>query len=125
MNKKHKVSPLGKTWIFDLDGTLVKHNGYKLDGEDSWLDGALEYLRQIPKQDMIVFLTSRTEKEKELTESFLAKYIVRYDAIVYGAGYGERILVNDCKPSGLKTAVAVNTQRDRFMEDEFEIDETL
>ena len=74
---------------------------------------------------MIVFLTSRTEKEKELTENFLAKYNVRYDMIVYGAGYGERILVNDCKPSGLRTALAVNTQRDRFMEDEFEIDETL
>ena len=50
---------------------------------------------------------------------------MRYDAIIYGAGYGERILVNDCKPSGLMTALAVNTQRDRFMEDEFEIDETL
>ena len=81
MNKTHKVSPLGKTWIFDLDGTLVKHNGYKIDGEDSWLEGALEYLRQIPKQDMIVFLTSRTKKEKDLTESFLAKYNVRWQSI--------------------------------------------
>ena len=111
--------------LFDLDGTLVKHNGYKTDGEDTWLLGALEYLRQIPEQDMIVFLTSRTENEKELTERFLAKYNVRYDAIIYGAGYGERILVNDCKPSGLKTAIAVNTKRDSFMEDKFEIDETL
>ena len=61
----------------------------------------------------------------ELTENFLAKYIVLYYMIVYGAGSGETILVNDCKPSGLRTALAVNTQRDRFMEDEFEIDETL
>ena len=34
------MSTLPKTWILDLDGTLVKHNGYKMDGEDSLLKGA-------------------------------------------------------------------------------------
>ena len=33
------LSTLSKTWIFDLDGTLLKHNGYKTDGEDSLLEG--------------------------------------------------------------------------------------
>ena len=45
--------------------------------------------------------------------------------IVYGLPYGERILINDRKPSGLPTAIAVNTDRDRFMEAVFEVDETL
>lgn len=121
----HKVSPLRKTWIFDLDGTLVKHNGYKTDGMDSWLEGAKEFLTHISAEDKIIFLTSRTEAEKALTEQFLAKSQVRYDAIIYDAPYGERILINDCKPSGLITAIAINTKRDEFMPDCFEVDELL
>ena len=50
-----KLSRLGHTWIFDLDGTIVKHNGYKIDGYDTLLDGAKEFLEQIPEKDMIIF----------------------------------------------------------------------
>ncbi len=119
------VSQLGKTWILDLDGTIVKHNGYKEDGCDTFLEGAEEFLSNISKQDMIVFLTSRTEKEKELTEHFLKAHGVRYDAIIYNAPYGERILVNDKKPSGLKTAIAINTERDVMCQTEFIEDASL
>lgn len=125
MKNKIVVSPLNKTWILDLDGTIVKHNGYKTDGQDTFLPGAKEFLEDIPKDDMVVFLTSRTDKERELTEKFLADNHVRYNTIIYNAPYGERILINDRKPSGLATSVAVNTERDRFMEYEFEVDESL
>jgi len=117
----HEVSPLAKTWIFDLDGTLVKHNGYRIDGTDRWLDGAEEFLSRIPKEDKIIFLTSRKEEEKELTRKFLEEHNIRYDDIIYNAPYGERILINDKKPSGLITAIAVNTERDIFMEDKFRV----
>lgn len=120
-----KLSALGKTWILDLDGTIVKHNGYRTDGTDCFLDGAKEFLDRIPQEDMIVFLTSRTRESAAVTESFLRENGVRYHHIIYGAPYGERILVNDCKPSGLRMAVAVNTKRDEFMRPVFEIDESL
>lgn len=125
MEKKHVVSSLGKTWILDLDGTLVKHNGYKLDGRDTFLEGAEKFLSEIPEQDKIILLTSRTEQEQELTEVFLQENHVRYDEIIYNAPYGERILVNDRKPSGLTTAIAVNTTRDEFMKDEFVEDKEI
>lgn len=119
-NKKTvRVSTLAKTWILDLDGTVVKHNGYKIDGQDCFLDGAKEFLDAIPAQDMIIFLTSRTRAYQEMTEAFLRGAGVRYDEILYDAPFGERILINDCKPSGLPTAVAVNTKRDVFMEVSF------
>ena len=35
------LSTLGHTWIFDLDGTIVKHNGYLIDGKDTLLPGVL------------------------------------------------------------------------------------
>lgn len=106
------LSKLGHTWILDLDGTVVKHNGYKIDGADTFLDGAKDFLQNIPAKDMIIFVTSRTDNERELTENFLAKNNIRYDAIIYNAPYGERILLNDNKPQGLITALAVERRRD-------------
>lgn len=126
MNKEViKVSPLGKTWIFDIDGTIVKHNGYKLDGYDTLLEGAKKFFDNIPDGDMIILLTSRKKEDGDMTENFLKENGIRYDMIIYDAPYGERIIVNDKKPSGLITSVAVNTDRDEFMQTEFEIDENL
>lgn len=125
MRETIKVSPLNKTWILDLDGTIVKHNGYKLDGRDALLPGAEEFFRGIARDDMVIFVTSRTREAAAQTEEFLERRGIRYDAIVYGAPYGERILINDKKPSGLPTAIAVNTERDVFMGTAFEVDESL
>ena len=54
-----RLSCLGHTWLIDLDGTIVKHNGYKIDGVDSLLDGAKAFIESIPEGDKILFLTSR------------------------------------------------------------------
>lgn len=108
------LSPLNHTWILDLDGTIVKHNGYKTDGHDTLLDGAPAFVKSIPQDDMIVFITSRSASCKDKTEQFLNEHGIRFDHIIYDAPFGERILVNDSKPSGLYTAIAVNLERDAF-----------
>lgn len=108
------LSPLGHTWILDLDGTIVKHNGYKMDGFDSFLDGAKAFLDSIPEGDMIVFLTSREEAQREQTERFLAENGIRYEHIIFGVPYGERILMNDRKPSGREMSIALSRERDIF-----------
>ena len=97
---------LAKTWIFDLDGTLVKHNGYKIDGHDTLLQGVREYLNAIPSEDKIIILTSRTDEYKDMTLKFLEEQGIRYDEILFNMPYGERIVVNDRKPSGLDMAIA-------------------
>ena len=61
------LSTLPKTWVFDLDGTLLKHNGYKIDGIDTILPGAMEYLKTIPEEDKIVIFTSRTDVYKQMS----------------------------------------------------------
>lgn len=119
------LSSLGHTWILDLDGTIVKHNGYKIDGQDTFLDGAEAFLKSLPGQDRIIFLTSREEKWKEPTERFLREHGIRFDCILYDMPYGERILLNDCKPSGLKMGYAVNRERDNFQALKVVIDEDL
>ena len=108
------LSTLPKTWVFDLDGTLLKHNGYKIDGADTVLPGTLEYLATIPNEDKIVIFTSRTDEFKQMTIDFLRDSGVRYDEILFNMPMGERILVNDRKPSGLDMSVAINMDRDEF-----------
>ena len=112
MRNELVLSTLGHTWILDLDGTIVKHNGYKIDGCDVLLEGALKFLRSIPEKDMIIFLTAREERYRESTENFLRKNAIRYDHIIFDAPYGERIVINDRKPSGLKMSHAINLGRD-------------
>ena len=125
--KKDKLtlSTLGHTWIFDLDGTIVKHNGYLLDGKDSLLPGALEFLHNLPEKDMIIIVTSRKERYRILTENFLKDCKIRYDHIIFDAPYGERILVNDDKPSGLKSSYAISSKRDEWCGSEYYEDERL
>lgn len=111
MNKFINLSPLSHTWILDFDGTLVEHNGYKT-GEDKWLPGSLEFLKSIPKEDYVLILTSRFEDfAPAKTRAFLEKAGVRYDQILFNMPQGERILINDNKPSGLCCAYAVTPSR--------------
>ena len=109
---RSNFSDLNKTWIFDLDGTLLKHNGYKYGG-DVLLPGVSEFFKTIPKDDKIIILTARSSENSKETEKFLSENQIHFDYIIYDLPIGERILVNDEKPSGLKTAYAYNLIRDK------------
>ena len=114
MSNKLELSKLGHTWIFDIDGTLVKHNGYKIDGHDTLLDGVEEFFKSIPNNDYIILVTSRTDEQKNSTIRFLQDNNIRFNNIIFNLPYGERILVNDKKPSGLEMSKAINLDRDDF-----------
>ncbi len=119
------MSTLSKTWIFDLDGTLVEHNGYKT-GEDKLLPGVKEFWAQIPETDYILILTAREIDAKEKTESFLRKNQIRFNKILFEMPMGERILINDDKPSGLPMAFSVRPKRNMGLSDlKINIDESL
>ena len=112
MQNELRLSPLRHTWLLDLDGTIVRHNGYKVDGRDTLIDGAKGFLHSIPQEDTVIFLTSREEKYRCETEAFLRENDIRYDHIVFGLPYGERILFNDDKPSGLPVSISLRKRRD-------------
>ncbi|MDR1124129.1 MAG: HAD family acid phosphatase [Elusimicrobiota bacterium] len=105
------LSPLPKTWLLDVDGTILKHNGYKTGG-DEVLSGVKKFFANLSAEDKIIFLTARPKEEKKSLERLLKQNKIRFDKIIYDITVGERILVNDRKPSGLKTAFAVNKKRD-------------
>lgn len=122
---KLEFSPLSKTWILDIDGTLVKHNGYKIDGYDTLLDGVKEFFDNLSPNDKVVMLTARKEAYLEDLKNFLKENNLRYDYLLTDMPMGERILVNDRKPSGLDMAFAVNKNRDDYFKIDFLIKEKL
>lgn len=107
------LSILPKTWLIDIDGTIFKHNGH-LAGKEEVIEEAKKFIGRIPESDFIILLTSRSSEFKQSTETELKKWGIRFNQVVYGLPVGERVLINDKKPRGLSTAVAVNVERDKF-----------
>lgn len=124
-NEIIEVSNLPKTWIIDIDGTICKHNGYIVDGYDTLLDGVKSFFMDMSKNDVVIFVTSRKKKYASITEQFLKDNMIRYDHIIYDVPFGERILINDKKPSGLLTSIGLNTERDSFCKYKFVINDNL
>ena len=112
--KELTLSSLGHTWFIDIDGTICKHNGYKIDGHDTLLPGVKGFFDSLSKDDLVILITSRTDEYKESTIRFLKDNGIRYNQIIFNAPYGERIVVNDNKPSGLEMSKAVTFERDSF-----------
>lgn len=122
--KPLKLSKLAKTWVFDLDGTICVHNGY-INGGDILLDGVAQFFASLPKEDKVVFMTARPYEAEGVTKAFLDKSGLKYHALVMDCTTGERILVNDAKPSGLNMAYSVNKDRDEPLKIDLLIDEDL
>ena len=120
-----ELSSLSKTWIFDVDGTIVKHNGYLIDGHDTLLEGVSNFFDSLSEDDKIILLTARKEEYLDDLKDFLANNKIRYDNLLTNMPVGERILVNDTKPSGLKTAYAVNVKRNANLMIEYKIKDSV
>jgi hypothetical protein len=105
------LSTLPHTWLIDVDGTVLRHNGYQ-SGQDELLPGVADLWARIPKEDFIVLLTARTEAQRACTLAVFDQNGLRFDCAIFGLPTGERVLINDAKPGGVQTALAVNVQRD-------------
>lgn len=103
---------LSHTWFIDLDGTILNHNGY-INGNDFLLPRVKELWSSIPEEDYIVITTGREARYRESSLKILADNDLRYDYAIFGLPLGERIIINDRKPEGLKTAIAWNVERNR------------
>ena len=103
-----------RTWIIDLDGTMVLHNGHNR-GEDVLLPGVLDFFKNLPSDDVVILTTAREEKFKDDTMNFLESKGIKVRQCIFGLPKGLRILINDKKPDGQETAVCVNLDRDSVM----------
>ena len=107
-----------KTIFCDIDGTLVKHElpwknaipTKKLD----LLEGTIEKFSEWDaKGYYVILVTGRKESLRKNTERQLSEAGIIYDKLIMGIGGGSRVLINDCKPDGAKTAFAFNIRRDK------------
>lgn len=57
-------------------------------------------------------MTSRDSTYREATEMNLKRSEIKWNMLIMDIPRGERILINDSKPSGLVTAHAITLQRD-------------
>jgi hypothetical protein len=104
------------TWLIDVDGTVLRHNGYR-DGEDELLPGVLDFWSKIPLEDEIILLSARHALDEAKTLALFDNYGLRFNRAIFGLPTGERILINDAKPGGLVTAIAVDLKRDAGLVD--------
>lgn len=104
-----------KTWLIDLDGTLVVHNGYK-NGGDLLLDGVSDFFKSLPKEDFVIITTARKKEFKKQTIDFLKRNNIRYNKIIFDLPTGERILINDKKNDGTLTSYSINLDRNSKFE---------
>jgi hypothetical protein len=109
------LSHLAHTWLIDLDGTVLLHNGH-INGGDIILPGVLDFWKTIPKTDCVILMSAREMKYQEPTLDFLRKMGLWWTYAIFDLPPGERILLNDAKPSGLLTSIAINLSRNAGME---------
>ena len=115
---KINMSTLAKTWILDLDGTILIHDGPHKECGETLLSGVKEFFAEnIKEEDMVVLITAREEEYREQTIKFLQENNIRYDNIIFSAPWGERIIINDTKPEGMITAIAIPVVRDEGLSD--------
>lgn len=107
-----RLSTLPHTWLIDLDGVIMPHNGH-LRGDESLLPGARELWAAIPAGDCVVVMSARGEEHAAAALALMESAGLRVDRALFGLPVGERILINDAKPGGLLTALAVNLERDK------------
>ncbi len=110
-----RLSRLPKTWIIDIDGVIFPHNHY-LDpakaGTEKPLPGIKQLLDKVGEEDRVVIMTARKKRYASYTKRMLKKFGIRYDVLLTGMPHGERILINDIKTDGLRTAYGINVKRD-------------
>lgn len=89
-----------KTYIFDIDGVLLKNVGKY--GAKNWsnffepLEENIQVLKDLSNKGAeIIFITSRTEEYLHEFKSYLNVIGVRYKTIISGCNHNKRIIIND------------------------------
>lgn len=105
-----------KTIFCDIDGVLVYHNGSFHPSTTSTMKAtslSVDKIREwIIKGYIIILTTGRKECLRAQTVKQLQEVGIAYDQLIMGVGRGVRVLINDKKPDGEITAVAVCLDRD-------------
>ena len=89
-----------KTYIFDIDGVVVKNIGPY--GTETWYNSItplkenIKIIKQLSdKGNQIIFMTARDEKGIKLIKQMLKENSIKYHKIITNCYHSQRIIVND------------------------------
>ena len=108
------------TIFIDLDGTLVKNRGGRFFKDSDEVRGfAPPLIRNVDEIKYraslgatIIVTTSRSERERDVTERELSRLELRYSKLIMDLPHSRRILVNDYAPTNpFPSAIAINLER--------------
>jgi quercetin dioxygenase-like cupin family protein len=107
-----------KTIFCDIDGTLFHHFGNvteNISKDPIILNNVLEKIAEWEKLNYkIILITGRKESTRKQTELQLENAGIYYDSLIMGITNGDRVIINDKKPNGIKnTTFAVNLVRNK------------
>lgn len=110
------------TIFCDIDGTLVRHATPDLactpEHVMELLPHTIEKLLEWDKNGYnIILTTGRKESLRAITEKQLSEVGIFYDQLIMGIGGGTRYLINDIKPNGSTSAIAINVERNKGIQD--------
>lgn len=113
MTKDHRP----KTIICDIDGIIFRHWGSAEASalhDEEVLPGVKEMLLEWERKGYnVILITGRRKSARKRTKRQLNAAGIFYDKLIMGVGGGERILINDAKPDGRKTAKAIVIDRNK------------
>jgi mannose-6-phosphate isomerase len=110
-----------KTVFCDIDGTLLLHKGdivKNITEEPVILQNVIDTIKQWEKLNYkIILTTGRKECTRKQTEQQLCELGIVYDILIMGITNGDRIIINDKKPRGIRnTCYAINLVRNKGFE---------
>ena len=107
-----------RTVIIDIDGVILQHKGegassqWLGDNYPALLPGAVEFFDALEKEGAcIVLMTARKECTRGVLEVQLMQLGLYWDVLVMGVTSGQRVLINDAKPDGDASAIAIVVER--------------
>jgi hypothetical protein len=102
-----------KTWFLDFDGTLVAQKSHRGD-KDQILPGTKDFFSNVVKENDFVIITTAREggEHKKRIDLFMKAHGLKCDMIICDLPSGPRLVINDKKPDGSKTAYSFNLERD-------------
>jgi hypothetical protein len=117
-----------KTVFLDIDGCIFNHPGNFIDiTMEAENNKVLPWVMSMfsnweVEGTCIVLTTGRKECQREATEKQLLSHGLFWDRLIMGLNNGPRIVINDRKRDGTKTAFAVNLDRNEGMESLLDMD---
>lgn len=104
-----------RTIFCDIDGTLFFHKDTlheMISTPPCVLRGVHQRFAEWRSKDYyIVLTTARPEGCRAVTEDQLKSVGIFWDQLVMGLPVGPRAVINDTKPNGMMTAIAINVKR--------------